>query len=471
MKEKLDFKKVNKIHLIGIKGSAMTALAELLVQKGYEVTGSDCNDTFYTDEVLQTAGIKYFEEFDKNHIKNDIDLIIYSTAYKTDNCELRQAKIKKIPQLSYPQAVSIFFNQKFGIAVCGTHGKTTTSAMLAHILLKNNKDPLAIIGSKVKNWNSSALTGEGKYFVIEADEYQNKLKYLFPGAVILTNVDYDHPDYFKTKKQYEKVFFDFLKKLKPENFLVYNLDDQTSQKMAQDKSIKCVKITISSKNKKADYFILSRSFTKDNLQEIKFQNIEGKQFKLNLKLSGIHNALNALASIAMAKKLGISEKKSSKVLEDFFSSQRRFQKMGEFKGALLFDDYAHHPKEIEVTIRGARERFPDKKIIIGFHPHTFSRTKKFLKEFAQSLAMADKVYVIDIYSSAREKKQKDSVHSKDLVKLINQAATNKAFYLPDIKALGVDLKKKLYQDAIFISMGAGDIWKVHSEILEQKNDI
>jgi len=217
----IDLSNIKKAYVIGIKGSGVISVVEILHSRGVEISGSDTGEKFFTDEILQRLGVKYFEKFNERNIPYDADLIIYSTAYNEDNNEeVRAARKKNIPMVSYPEILAGLFNSKFGIAVCGTHGKTTTSAMLASALKNCGKDPLAVIGSKVIEWEGNALAGQGEFFVAEADEYQNKLSLYEPKGVILTSCDWDHPDFFKDYKEYKQVFSDFVAKIPKTGFLV-----------------------------------------------------------------------------------------------------------------------------------------------------------------------------------------------------------------------------------------------------------
>ena len=217
----VDFKKIKKAYFIGIKGSGVVAIAELLTLMGIEVMGSDTEEKFFTDAILKRLNIKYAEKFSPDNIPADTDLVIYSTAYKAENnCEFQEAQRRNLPMMSYPEILAELFNQKYGLAVCGTHGKTSTSAMLGEVLRKCETDPSAVIGGKVKNWESNALLGKGDFFVIEADEFQNKLKMYNPKAVILTSLDWDHPDTFENFTLYKEAFADFVMRISQTGFLV-----------------------------------------------------------------------------------------------------------------------------------------------------------------------------------------------------------------------------------------------------------
>ncbi len=458
---KLDINKIKSAYLIGIKGSAMTALAEILVAKGIKVIGSDIADTFYTDALLKKAGIKVYEKFDRKNIPASVDLFIYSTAYNIkNNPEMAVAARTKIPLLNYPEALGLLFNELFGIAVCGTHGKTTTTAMLAEILRKAKMDPTALVGSKVANWGSASLLGKSRYFVIEADEYQNKLQYYNPKVVVNTNIDYDHPDFFKKPSDYSNAFRNFFRRIPNEGFLIINSADKNSKKVSQKLNCKVISF---GRKKEDDFHILSRKVLTGGMQKVEVVLPKGERVVFILKLAGEHNALNALAAIAAAYQLGIPFKEVAQALKNFESSERRFQKIKKFRRGVLYDDYAHHPQEIKASIKAAREQYPSKRIIVAFHPHTFSRTKKFFKEFAQALALADKTYLIDIYGSAREKRNEKKFNSKQLVVLINELG-GKAEYKSTIEKLAPVLIKEINEDVVFVSMGAGDIWKIHGLI-------
>ena len=456
-----NIKAINSIYFIGIKGAAITALAEILTRKKIKITGSDVGDIFFTDALLEKIKAKVYQEFDEKHLEEKFDLIVHSTAYnKENNLEVARAIKKGLPILSYPEALGLLFNKAFGIAVCGTHGKTTTTAMLAEILKEAGEDPTALVGSKVTNWGSGSLSGEGRYFVIEADEYQNKLQFLNPKVVVVTNIDFDHPDFFKDEADYTKVFSDFFSRIPSQGFLVYSAEDENSKKIA--KELECEKISFGEKGK-PEVKITERIIQGLEGQQIKLSVFGKEEYSFFLKMHGRHNANNASAAFATALKLGIKAEVALKALEGFRGSERRFEKKGEIKGMLMYDDYAHHPQEIKATLKAAREQYPKKEIIVAFGPHTFSRTEKFLADFGKALGLASQVYVLEIYSSAREKKEDFKVCSSDLVRSINEQG-GRAQYVKEMKDLAPLIYNSANKDSIFISMGAGDTWKVHELI-------
>lgn len=457
----LDLSKIKKVYIVGIEGAGTSAIAQAYQNLGMEVSGSDDGDHFYAD-ILQSKGIKVFGSFDKKNLPADADLVIYSTAFEKNNPEVEEARSRNITTISYPEALGKLFEEKYGIAVCGTHGKTTTTAILAECLRESGVDPSAIVGSKVINWKSNTLLGKGNYFIAEADEYQNKLQYYHPLAAIITSVDWDHPDFFPTVGEYVKVFEDFVAKIPRHGFLVFCNDDADAENISQ----KAVCETLGyGFEKGSDYEINSLQMIGDE-QQFRVASASEDLGTFSIKFPGRHNILNAAAAIAVCHKLKLDLEKVKEALKNFQGTARRFEHVGERNGAILVDDYAHHPAEIKATLKAAREKYPKKNIWTVFHPHTFTRTKALLHDFAQSFDDADNVIVIDIYGSAREKQ--GGVSSKELVDLINKYNHGKAEYIPTIDATTDFLKDKTGEKDVVISMGAGDVWRVTKALKQEK---
>jgi len=454
--------------MIGIKGVGMTMLAQFLSEKGIEVVGSDTNEKFMTDEVLKKCKIKIFEKFDKNNIPKDADLIIYSTAYNEKNNPEVEA-LRAMPNkknMIYAEALGEIFNQQFGIAVVGSHGKTTTSAWLGFVMHKAGLNPSVMVGARVPQFDGASLVGKSDYLVAEIDEYQNKLQYFQPKAVLLNNIDYDHPDFFPTPEDYENVFIEFIKKIPKKGFLVANIDDPIIRKTAQ---VNCrAKVITYSINESADYVaydikqLNNQQYFKVKLGVDEEGDVLGD---FVISLSGKHNVYNALAVIATCIELNIELSQIRTYLEEFEGTARRMQTLGEYNGATIIDDYAHHPAEIKTTLEGARQIYPDKKITVVFHPHTFTRTKALINDFASSFGDADKVIVIDIYGSARE--EQGGVHSKDLVREIKAKTPKlKVEYIPTLNEVEKYLRDNVKRDEIVILMGAGDIFRVGENLVK-----
>jgi UDP-N-acetylmuramate--alanine ligase len=456
----MDLKTARKIYFIGIKGVGMTAIAQVLKLRGAEVTGSDTHEKFFTDEVLAKSGIKFYEGFDTSNLAAEKpDLVIYSTAYTEENPELAAARKMGVAVLSYPEALGQILKEGFGIAVSGTHGKTTTTAMLGFVLQELGSDPTVVVGSAVPQLGGNARAGGGKYVVIEADEYQNKFLYFDPRAVILTSAEYDHPDFFKTPEEYNDAFKKFVAKIPADGFLVACADDKNVLEIAQAVKCKIISYGLTSGDWQAKN-ILAR----DGGMEFEVLEKGESCGVFKIKLVGEHNVANALAVIAAARELGFDLEKIRAALEKFLGAVRRFEIKGEVGGVLVIDDYGHHPTEIRVTLEAARQKYPDRRIWCVFHPHTFTRTKALLKDFSKSFGVVDKTIVIDIYGSARE--VTGGVSSRDLVELIKKEGSD-ALYIPTISEAAEFLAKEAKRGDVVITMGAGDVWRVGELLLEK----
>lgn len=453
-----------RVHMIGIKGAGMTALAEILMGRGIYVSGSDTSEHFFTDDVLRKRGITPCEGFSPKNIPKNVDTVIYSTAYKPEtNEELKSAFDRStLHVVSYPEAVGDITREKFSILVSGTHGKTTTSALLAETLKFLDEDPVALIGSKIEAWGGNALLGVGKYFVLEADEYQNKFQYYEPWSVLLTSVDWDHPDFFPDYESYKKTFREMLVRIPVHGFLIFWGDSASVATLASESNAQKFSYGFLPSN---DIRIVEYTVFQDGPFHQSFRLFDHDRDLgiFRLRLAGKHNALNASSVVAFLIALKFDLEKIRRGMENFFGTARRFEYIGKKNGALLYDDYAHHPEEIKATLLAFRELFSERNIIAVFHPHTFSRTKALLEEFSQSFDSADSVIVLDIYGSARE--TAGGVSSKDLVSLINRYHRSKAIHIPTIEEAISHLKECVNKNDVVVTLGAGDVWRIGTELL------
>lgn len=464
----MDFSKVKEAYFIGIKGTGMAAIAEFLTKRKIKVSGSDTEEKFFTEEILKRNKIPYFEGFSVENVNENADIFVYSTVYSADNnIEMAEALKLKKKLVSYPELLGILFKEKSGIAVCGTHGKTTTSAMLAHVLKEAGKDPSAIVGSQVIDWKGSMLCGKGEYFVAEADEYQDKLRFYQPWSVILTSADWDHPDFFPMPEEYREVFKKFVSKIPKTGYLIVWGDSVDTIDVSKSCEARVARYGFGEDNEyRIENYVPLAYNEKKTAQsfEIFYQNEPLGKFEL--KLSGKHNALNACSVVAICHKIGIDMEKIKEGLKSFSGTSRRFEILGAYKGAVIIDDYGHHPDEIKATLKGARERYPEKNIWAVFHPHTYSRTEALLHEFSQSFDDADRVTILDIYASAREKQ--GNVSSEKLVELINVFATGKAEHIPTIEEAVEHLSTRIGEGDVIMLIGAGNVWEIGKQLLRKK---
>lgn len=457
-------------HLIGIKGAGMTALAELFLGMGKQVTGSDTPEVFYTDAILKRLKIPVKTPFDPEHLPKTAEAFVYSTAYTPENnAELAAALATGKPVWSYPEALGELTKEKMTVAVCGTHGKTTTSALLADVLRTAGTDPSAIIGSEIRSWGGSALSGQGPFLVIEADEYQNKLALYHPLGVILTSVDWDHPDFFPTVADYEQVFAAFLDRIPRHGFAVVAGDHARAEFLSRD--LRAARYTyglLAGNDVRATAVrILPESERrKGALQEFTVEFRGESLGRFQTQLAGRHNIENALAVIAVALHLKLDLELVRQGIAAFSGTKRRFEYLGEKNGALVYDDYAHHPAEIRATLAAFRELCPDRRLRVIFHPHTFTRTRALLEEFAGSFDAADEVMILDIYGSARE--TQGGVSAADLVNRINQYMPDKASHASDRGALVEKIARRIGRKDVIITMGAGDVWQIAEALLRSE---
>ena len=457
---------MKKVYIVGIGGAGTSALAMIYKKRGFDVSGSDDGDGFYTNE-LQEQGIEVYDKYDSAHIAGDIDLVVHVSAINESNVELVRSRELSLEVISYAGAIAQLTKELKTIAVCGTHGKTTTTALVAHAFIESDLDPTVIVGSKISAWGSGAYAGKGEYFIIEADEYLNKLALYNPQSVILTSVDFDHPDFFANFLKYKKVFRDFVARIPQDGVLVAHGDDDDVREVAL--SAKC-QVFFYGGRELNNCRITKREVGEDGQKiTVKFRD---KEYEISTQLFGLHNAKNAIAAWLMTFLITSNRRqdlRNLKVLPSVISegiskcagTARRFEKRGNLNGAILIDDYAHHPEEVSATLKTAKEVYQkkttDKKIIVAFHPHTFSRTEALLDEFAESLSIADEVIVLDIFASAREAGGNITAQG-----LVDKVDCDKKQNIHTIDELADWMRKKLTQDDVFLTLGAGDIWKVYN---------
>lgn len=437
----LDLSKIKNVHFIGIGGIGISAVARMMLHDGKAVTGQDMQEGEVISELRKVgANITIGQSFD--NIPADVDLIVYTIAIDTYDRELAK-KIKtqnEIPVRSYPQMLDIISRDKYTIAVSGTHGKTTTTAMIAQILRGVEYDPTVIVGSLLVGEKSNFIAGKSKYFVVEACEYRRSFLNINPKILVITNIDNDHLDYYKDIEDIKSAFHEMAMKVPTDGFVVCNPSDVHITDVVKGINAKVI-----------------------NWNDFYYKN-------LKLKIPGIHNKKDAAAATAAADLLGISRSDSEKFLKEFSGTWKRFEFRGVLsQGSLLYDDYAHHPTEIMATLEGFRELYPKNdgwKITVVFQPHLFSRTKLLLDDFAKSFSDADRVLLLPIYY-AREVDD-GTINSEILANEINKNTDNaKAFTDFEstekyIKTLLVNMDSK----DILVTMGAGEASKVGDFLLK-----
>ena len=454
----IDFKKPLHIHFIGIGGISMSGLAEILLGEDFTVSGSDAKQSPLTDS-LEAKGARIYYGQRASNISDDTEVVVYTAAIHPDNPEFACAKEKGLPMLTRAQLLGqIMRNYETPIAISGTHGKTTTTSMVTHILLEGQCDPTISVGGILPAINGNIRVGNSETFVTEACEYTNSFLSFFPKISVILNIDADHLDFFKDIQDIRNSFRRFAQLLPADGALIINADTPEYETIIED--LPCRVITYGLKQE-ANYQARDISFDKYGHASFSVYRDGKKTGSYYLKVPGIHNVSNALASIAVGHLLGIPEESIIKGLSSFSGTDRRFQYKGEVAGVTVIDDYAHHPTEIEATLQAARN-YPGKKIWCVFQPHTYTRTKALLPEFAKALTLADHVVLADIYA-AREQNT-IGISSEDLMNRIRELGTP-CEYFPTFDEIEKFLLENCAPGDLLITMGAGDIVLIGEHIL------
>lgn len=458
---KLNLEKINKVYLAGIGGIGLSAIAYYFKNLGKVVEGSDLTKSEVTRR-LQTANIDINFKQKEGNISEDIDLLVYSSALPETHPELLKAKELKIPTLTYFQFLGLLSKNYKTIAITGTNGKTTTTAILGLMLEKAGLDPTVIVGSLVPQWGNNFRLGQSDILVVEACEWQAHMLELDPNIIVLSNVAEDHLDFYKDLEDIKIHFQKFVDKLPRTGLFIKNFDDQNSQ------DIKFKSTVTFGSSEQADYFFSDVKIEdgKQKFNTNKFSNIE-------LSVPGKYNIYNALSAMVVAKELGVNKHQMWNALSEFKSTWRRFEIVGQMKSNIVISDYAHHPDSINMLLRAAKDFYPDKKIIAVFQPHHHNRTKTLLDQFAKAFYLADQVIVSEIYSvSGREdhikakgpeRSRREDVSSVDLIELMNHSHK---YYASDFKKVKEILKDINPSNSIIIFIGAGDIDDLAREVID-----
>lgn len=457
--------RIKRIHFIGIGGTGMCGIAEVLLRDGYQISGSDQSENSSIDH-LRTLGAKIFIGHDANNISN-ADVIVVSAAISINNPEYEAAKASRIPIVPRAEMLAELMRFRRGIAVAGTHGKTTTTSLVASILAEAGLDPTFVIGGRLNSVGTNARLGAGNYLVAEADESDASFLHLQPMLSIVTNIDVDHMEtYDDNVEKLEATFLEFIHHLPFYGLAVLCLDDLGIRKIL-DKVQR--RFTTYGTNEQADVYAFSIEHIK--LQTHFICRRRGTDADLNviLNLPGHHNVLNALAAITVATELGIEDDAILCALEKFSGVGRRFQIYGELGfdhgSALLIDDYGHHPRELSATAQALRAAFPGRRVITVFQPHRYSRTQALLDDFAEVLSQTDLILLLEVYSAGET--PIPGVNTAALCRAIRQRAKVEPIFIKDAHTLGEDLNNLVKEGDIILMQGAGDIGKLSGLLYEQ----
>ncbi len=455
----MDFTKPCHIHFIGIGGISMSGLAKILLKEGFTVSGSDNQESDIVKD-LKACGVTVAIGQKTENITDDIDVICYTAAIHEDNEEFMAAKNKGLPMMSRAELLGqMMKNYNRAVCISGTHGKTTTTSMLSHILMEAALDPTISVGGILDAIGGNVRVGGPKVFLTEACEYTNSFLSFYPTISAILNIEEDHMDFFKDIDDIRNSFHQFAKLLPADGLLVINKDIEKLNEVT--KGIAANIITYG-ENEDADYTAANIEYDANGCPTYDLYKGDEEIMNISLSVNGDHNIYNSMAAVIIALELDIDKNAIVNGLKAFGGTHRRFEIKGDMNGVTIVDDYAHHPTEIRATLNAAT-RYPHNDTWVAFQPHTFSRTKAFLHEFADALSLADHVVLADIYA-AREV-DTGEISSRDIADILTQNGVDTHYY-PTFAEIEEFLKKNCQKNDLLITMGAGNIVNVGEDLLK-----
>jgi UDP-N-acetylmuramate--alanine ligase len=454
--------KIQKIHFVGIGGIGMSGIAEVLINLGYQVSGSDLKESDITRRLASLGGTVAYGHRAEN--LSEVDVVVTSTAVGENNPEVQEAHRRKIPVIPRAEMLAELMRMKHGIAIAGTHGKTTTTSMVATVLSHGGIDPTVVIGGRLDSIGSNAKMGEGEFLVAEADESDGSFLKLSPTIAVVTNVDEDHLDYYSDLDEIRSTFLDFINKVPFYGLVVLCLDDENLQGMIPEVKKRLVTYGLTTQ---ADFQASEIEHQADRTSFL--VHCRGEALgRLSIRMPGRHNVLNALAAVAVGMELEMPFASIAEGFQDFGGVQRRFQVKGEAQGIMVVDDYGHHPVEIKATLAAARSGW-NRRVVAVFQPHRYSRTEALFDDFVTAFYQADHIAVMDIYAAGEEPRAE--VSAEKLADGINSHGHKSCCYTGNVEATIEHLQAVLQPGDIVITLGAGNVWQVAAnllELLEQK---
>ena len=452
--------KTKRIHFIGIGGSGMSGLAEVLINQGYEVSGSDKVKTSVTDHLEQIGAKIFFAHAPKN-IKNS-QVVVVSNAIDSDNVEVMRAKENMIPVIPRAEMLAELMRMKYGIAIAGTHGKTTTTSLVSTVLAGGKLDPTVVIGGQLKNIASHAKLGQSEFLVAEADESDGSFLRLSPTIAVVTTLDEEHMEFYQTLEKIKDTFLKFINKVPFYGSTILCLDDLNIQSLIPNIKKRYITYGLTSQ---ADY--TARNISVKGLKTSFNVYHQGKKLgRIFSRSLGRHNVLNTLAAVAVGMELDLSFKTVADSLAQFEGVQRRFEIVTQSDEIILIDDYGHHPVEIKATLLTAKETWPDRRLIVIFQPHRYTRTKLLMENFWSAFNDADQVLIMDIFPAGET--AIDNVHASDIVRGARECGHKSVKYIGSRKELNKHLHQLLKFGDVLMTLGAGDVWKLGKDFISTR---
>lgn len=452
--------KVKKIHMVGIGGSGMNGIAEVLINLGYEVSGSDIAENSVTRRLAQ-LGARVFKGHAGKNV-SDADVLVKSTAVSEENPEVIEARKRGIAVIPRAEMLAELMRLRTGIAVGGTHGKTTTTSLLATIFTEAELDPTVIIGGRLNTFGSNALLGEGEYLIAEADESDGSFLCLAPIINVVTNIDADHMDFYESIGAIKDSFVEFMNAIPFYGMNVVCVDNPIVREILPQVNRPVMTYGLDSEDA-----VIRGEITECEAESCFDVYYHGEYWgEVVLNQPGRHNVLNALGAIGVALEAGLSRQSIIRGLKNFGGVGRRFERKGEQGGVLVVDDYGHHPTEIKATIETARKCYPDRRIVVAFQPHRFSRTQALFGEFCKSFGESDLLLLTEIYPASEA--PIPGVSGQSLAQGIRQVSQTPVLFFDDFDAMSGALPEVLREGDLLLTLGAGNIWQVGTGWLEAK---
>lgn len=442
-------------HFIGIGGIGMGGLAQILVSRGKKISGSDLVENEITKR-LQKLGAKIYLGHKKEYLSPETERVVMNAAITEKNPEYKEAQRLGIPIITRGELLGKMMDEKVGIAVTGTHGKTTVSSMISHIFEDEGLDPTISVGGEVRNIGGNAKDGKGKYFIAETCEYKRFFSDIHPHIAVITNIEEDHLDYYKDIEDIKSAFSDFTGNIKEDGTLIACFDDENTREIAASVGGRIISYGIANEglNYKADNIRIE-----ENIQKFRVYKNGSDLGNFEIIIPGLHSILNTLAAITVSLECGVKLGTIKESVAHFEGAIRRMQTKGEKDGILVIDDYAHHPTEIQTTLQGIKSFYPKRKIWCVFQPHQHSRTRLLLNNFVDSLLEADEIIIPKIYPVRDTKEDIKSISGDTLAKLLVKKGKS-AKYIPDFKDVVKELNKNVSKNDIIVTMGAGPVNQV-----------
>jgi UDP-N-acetylmuramate--alanine ligase len=450
--------KIRKIHFVGIGGIGMSGIAEVLLNLGYEVSGSDLRETEITRRLAELGGEIAYGHRAENI--SEADVVVTSTAVKSDNPEVVEAHRRLVPVIPRAEMLAELMRMKYGIAVAGTHGKTTTTSMVATVLSHAGIDPTVVIGGRLDSLGSNAKLGQGKFLVAEADESDGSFLKLSPTIAVVTNIDADHLDFYRDLEQIKETFVDFINKVPFFGLAVLCLDDGNIQALIPQVKKRFITYGL---NTQADYNATDIEHQGDRTS-FSVQSRGERLGRLSIRMPGRHNVLNALAAVAVARELELPFSTIAEGFQDFGGVQRRFQIKHDADGIMVVDDYGHHPAEIKATLAAARSGW-ERRLIAVFQPHRYTRTRALFDEFVTAFYQADQVVVMDVYAAGEE--PIPGAEGRALAEGIASHGHKDARFIGERETVVEHLLSVAQPGDLVITLGAGSVWQVGEELVRQ----